>query len=203
LTPRQQARRRRIVHAALELAQEGGYDAVQMRDVAARADVALGTIYHYFSSKDHLLAATLVQWTKDLEVELEKRPAEGDTVLARVLDLLTRTTSSMQRHRSLSHAVITGFTSPGAEVAACQLEVHGVWSASLATAFDGTFDDDRRDVIIQTLAHVWYSGLVGWTFGWRTLDRAIGELEDAARLLLAEHPLVDERPLVDEHPLAD
>jgi AcrR family transcriptional regulator len=31
------ARRRRLLAAATELAAEGGYDAVQMRDVAARA----------------------------------------------------------------------------------------------------------------------------------------------------------------------
>ena len=60
LTANQAARRGRVLDAALELAAEGGYDAVQMRDVAARAQVALGTIYRYFSSKDHLLAACQV-----------------------------------------------------------------------------------------------------------------------------------------------
>lgn len=172
------------MRAALELASEGGYDAVQMRDVAARADVALGTIYHYFSSKDHLLAATLVEWTHDLDAGLAKHPPEGDTVVERVLDLLGRTTSSMRKHEKLSAAVITGFTSPGAEVAECQDQVNEAWVRVFATAFDGDVPPERRDKVVQTLAHVWYSGLVGWTFGWRTLDRAIAELEDAARLLL-------------------
>ena len=44
----------------MKLAAEGGYDAVQMRDVAGEAGVALGTIYRYFASKDHLLAACQV-----------------------------------------------------------------------------------------------------------------------------------------------
>ena len=57
LTEKQSARRRRVLDAAMALADEGGYEAVQMRDVAARADVALGTLYRYFSSKDQLLAA--------------------------------------------------------------------------------------------------------------------------------------------------
>ena len=61
LTANQAARRGRVLDAALELAAEGGYDAVQMRDVAARAQVALGTIYRYFASKDHLLAACQVE----------------------------------------------------------------------------------------------------------------------------------------------
>jgi AcrR family transcriptional regulator len=37
-----------------------------MRDVAACANVALGTIYRYFVGKDHLLAAALVEWARDL-----------------------------------------------------------------------------------------------------------------------------------------
>ena len=53
---------------------EGGYEAVQMRDVAARANVALGTIYRYFSSKDHLLAAVMVEWCRDLERRVGLRP---------------------------------------------------------------------------------------------------------------------------------
>jgi AcrR family transcriptional regulator len=184
LTDRQLKRRERIIRAALELAAAGGYDAVQMRDVANRADVALGTIYHYFSSKDHLLAATLVQWATDLDAQVKDHPAVGDTVLARVLELLGRTTSAMREFDKLSAAVITGFTSPGAEVAACQFEVHGVWSRYLATAFGEEFDPALRAKVIRTLEHVWYSGLVGWTFGWMSLDQAIGELEDAATLLL-------------------
>ena len=60
LTANQAARRTRVLEAAIELASEGGYDAVQMRDVATRAQVALGTIYRYFSSKDELLAAAFV-----------------------------------------------------------------------------------------------------------------------------------------------
>jgi AcrR family transcriptional regulator len=185
LTQRQMARRERIIRAALELATEGGYDAVQMRDVAARADVALGTIYHYFSSKDHLLAATLLQWTIDFEHEVAAVPPVGDTLLDRVLDLLRRSTREMRRFERLSAAVVTGFTSPGPEIAACQFEVHAVFSRYLSAAFGDEVDADTRTKIIRTLEHVWYSGLVGWTFGWVTLAQAIDELEDAARLVLA------------------
>jgi len=41
----QRERRQRILDATLALASKGGYEAVQMRAVAERANVALGTLY--------------------------------------------------------------------------------------------------------------------------------------------------------------
>ena len=84
----QQARRQRVVDAAMLLGLKGGYEAVQMRDVAGRADVAMGTVYRYFTSKDHLLAATLVHWVEQLDARLAQAPARGDHAAERVLDVL-------------------------------------------------------------------------------------------------------------------
>ncbi|HEY8863888.1 MAG TPA: TetR family transcriptional regulator [Candidatus Dormibacteraeota bacterium] len=44
-----------IFSAALELFQERGYDATTMRAIAGRAGVSLGSSYHYFASKEHLV----------------------------------------------------------------------------------------------------------------------------------------------------
>jgi len=83
LRPSQLRRRGRVIAAALELGAEGGYEAVQMRDVAARADVALGTIYRYFSSKDHVLAAAMQEWTGALRQRLGQVPPRGDSAADR------------------------------------------------------------------------------------------------------------------------
>src|SRR4051812_29369540 len=55
-------RRRRIVGAALRALDDQDYEHVQMRDVAAAAGVALGTLYRHFSSKEHLYATVLLEW---------------------------------------------------------------------------------------------------------------------------------------------
>ena len=55
LTQSQNARLTRMLEVTAELALEGGWDAVQMREVAHRAEVALGTLYRYFPSKEYLL----------------------------------------------------------------------------------------------------------------------------------------------------
>src|SRR5260370_40437117 len=44
-----------IFGAALDLFQERGYEATTMRAIADRAGVSLGSSYHYFPSKEHLV----------------------------------------------------------------------------------------------------------------------------------------------------
>jgi AcrR family transcriptional regulator len=59
--PRIQARaedtRRKIYEAAMELFREKGFEQSTMRDIAAKAGVALGAAYYYFSSKDAFVLA--------------------------------------------------------------------------------------------------------------------------------------------------
>jgi AcrR family transcriptional regulator len=55
LTKRGETSRATIFQAALDLFQERGYDATTMRAIADRAGVSLGSSYHYFASKEHLV----------------------------------------------------------------------------------------------------------------------------------------------------
>ncbi len=56
-TPRAEDTRRKIYEAAMELFREKGFEATTMRDIAAKAGVALGGAYYYFSSKDAIVLA--------------------------------------------------------------------------------------------------------------------------------------------------
>ena len=56
-TPRAEETRRRIYDVALELFREKGFEQTTMRDIAAKADVALGAAYYYFASKEAIVLA--------------------------------------------------------------------------------------------------------------------------------------------------
>ena len=56
-TPRAEDTRRRIYEAALELFREKGFEQTTMRHIAAKAGVALGAAYYYFSSKEAIVLA--------------------------------------------------------------------------------------------------------------------------------------------------
>jgi AcrR family transcriptional regulator len=54
-TPRAEDTRRKIYEAAMELFREKGFEQTTMRDIAAKAGVALGGAYYYFSSKEAIV----------------------------------------------------------------------------------------------------------------------------------------------------
>lgn len=59
----QRERRQRIIDAAGDLLVADDFERIQIRDVAERSGVALGTVYRYFASKEHLYAAVLLDWS--------------------------------------------------------------------------------------------------------------------------------------------
>jgi len=183
LTRSQAARRQRVILAAMQLASDGGYEAVQMRDVASTAHVALGTIYRYFASKDHLLAATLVEWTADLQRRLAQRPARGETPADRVVEVVRRAGRAIERSPKLTAALITAVTAPDPAITDCQRQVAETMEDVMSSAM-GDVPEDVKAGVCRVLSHVWFSALLGWVNGWANGVDAGDELELAARLLL-------------------
>jgi TetR/AcrR family transcriptional regulator, cholesterol catabolism regulator len=183
LTPSQAARRNRVIRAALELAAEGGYDVVQMRDVAARAQVALGTIYRYFPSKDALLLAVMVQWLGDLEQRVMRRPPAGNDTVGRVMDVLGRALRSMDRQPKLTAAVIAAMTAGDPASVAAIGDVTEAMARIMRSAFPEDVDPTLEAAAAKVLGHVWWSATIAWANGMGNIDWVAGELREAAVLI--------------------
>ena len=98
MTSRQLARRARLIETVIALVAESGATAIQMRDVTDRSGVALGTVYRYFRSKDHLLAAALTEWQGKLTRRiLSSKRAESADALPLVQDFLRRVLLAFDR----------------------------------------------------------------------------------------------------------
>jgi AcrR family transcriptional regulator len=69
------ATRRRVLQAAEALFARRGYEATGMADVAERARVGVGTLYHHFPDKRALLLALIDDWG---DRELEHRRSHHD-----------------------------------------------------------------------------------------------------------------------------
>jgi AcrR family transcriptional regulator len=69
----QDARRRDIADALLRLAATAGLEAVSLRHVAAEAGVSMGSVQHYFRTKDDMLEFALAHMEQRREVRIRTR----------------------------------------------------------------------------------------------------------------------------------
>jgi TetR/AcrR family transcriptional regulator, cholesterol catabolism regulator len=180
----QRERRKRILDATLALASKGGYEAVQMRTVAERADVALGTLYRYFPSKIHLLVSGLAREFERAQERLDRSPVPGDTAYERMLYVLGRVTRSMQREPLLTEAMTRAFMFADPSAAAEVNTVAKMMEDMLTKAMhDGEPSADER-AIARVIGDVWLSNLVAWVTRRASANDVASHLELAARLLL-------------------
>jgi AcrR family transcriptional regulator len=181
------ARKERLITAAVALAAEGGYDAVQMRDVAARAEVALGTLYRHYASKDQLLLAAMAQQAATLRERLVQRPPSGDTPAARVSDVLRRASRSLERAPLVTKAMLAAMSSSEEAAVPVKLEVDTTLRAIIADVVD---DDGHctkfadLDGIVRVLGSVWFAELTYWSNGLNPSSSMGDNLASAAELLL-------------------
>jgi AcrR family transcriptional regulator len=180
----QRERRKRILDATLALASKGGYEAVQMRTVAERADVALGTLYRYFPSKIHLLVGALTEEFEQMQEKLDRKPIPGDTPTDRMLYVLSRVTVNMQRDPLLTEAMTRAFMFADPSAAA---EVNTV-ARQMVRMFTRAMHDGEPSAddmaIARVIGDVWLSNLVAWVTRRASADDVTSRLELAARLLL-------------------
>ena len=158
----QRDRRKRILDATLALASKGGYEAVQMRTVAERADVALGTLYRYFPSKIHLLVSALARELERVQDRTEKVSIPGDTPYDRLLFMLGRITRGLQRDPQLTEAMTRAFMFADASAAAEVDTVGRLMDAMFARAMTDGEPNDEQLAIARVISDVWLSNLVAW-----------------------------------------
>jgi TetR/AcrR family transcriptional regulator, cholesterol catabolism regulator len=180
----QRDRRKRILDATLALASKGGYEAVQMRTVAERADVALGTLYRYFPSKIHLLVSGLAREFERTQQKLDRTSIPGQTPYDRMLYVLGRITRTMQREPMLTEAMTRAFMFADPSAAAEVNTVAAMMEDMLTKAMhEGAPSGDDR-AIARVIGDVWLSNLVAWVTRRASATDVSNHLELAARLLL-------------------
>jgi AcrR family transcriptional regulator len=184
-------RARRIVETAVELAEKGGFEAVRLRDVASHAEVALGTLYRRFRSKEDLLIAALELETAELERRFAKRPPGGEDAIARVSSFFAQATRGLLRRPNLARALVKAAVAGDPDLAKRTSAFHGRMQAMVIASIRGTdagggtappLREERG--LAQSLTRVWFSLLVGWSGGQHGQATVIEEMGDCAELML-------------------
>jgi AcrR family transcriptional regulator len=182
----QRDRRKRILDATIALAAKGGFEAVQMRAVAEKADVALGTLYRYFPSKIHLLVSGLARELERGQDRLERTTIPGDTARERVLFMLGRVTRAMQRDPHLTEAMTRAFMFADATAATEVDTVGKLMDRMFTRAMHDGEPTDHDQAIARVITDVWLSNLVAWVTHRASATDVANRLELTVRLLLAD-----------------
>ena len=174
----------------MELAEQGGFEAVRLRDVAAHAGVALGTVYRRFRGKGDLLLAALEQLVAHQEAEIDRRPPAGATPRERVVDFFEVATATLCDRPNLARAVIraiaTGEPALTQKIAAFHTLIEDMITAALRGDASGRASDPTEDerAIAFVFQQVWFASLIGWASGLHGRPVIVEQVRTAAGLLL-------------------
>ena len=185
MTSRQLIRRARIIEAVIDLIADVGADAVQMRDVAQRSGVALATVYRYFNSKDHLLAAALEDWQKRLTRRiLASRAGRADQdPLPGVLQYLRRAQRAFHRNPEMTALMLHIATSTDPEARATIDQMNRTNVEMFNSLLDGLAPEDIPNITFGLNAAL-SNALAGVLTGMLTLEESLSRVAWIARVLL-------------------
>ena len=123
--------RRRLLDAAEALFAERGLD-VGVAEIAQRAGVGRGTLFRNFPSKEHLIAAIVVDRMSEATARGVELVASGDPATS-LFEFLDEVVGRQQRDRALFDAVADTLHT-NADIRSAQAQVIGVLDALLAGA---------------------------------------------------------------------
>ena len=194
LAASQLRRHRRIVDAVIELAEKGGFEGVRLRDVAEVSEVALGTLYKYFHSKEDILLFALTEELEKLETAMATHPVDGKSALARVTRFFERATRGMTYRPQFARAMLRAMASGDATMSSKVAGFHSRMTRLIVAAVRGKPVDLSRDLTGATstererqvafiLQNVWFAALIGWAGGLHPTRDIVAPVRTAAALM--------------------
>jgi AcrR family transcriptional regulator len=186
----QAARIERMARAAIELAGKGGYEAVQMREVARIAKVAMATLYRYYPSKNQLLLAAVRYEMAKLSDDVTRRRPRGATPEVRAGEVFARAFQAMRNDPGFAHAALSVRQSPvtfGAHETRKQPAGHDNTFVDIAAAAAWGADHEvtaGEYLALHMVESLWIGCTIDWLNGWLSADAADKRIRLAARKLL-------------------
>jgi TetR/AcrR family transcriptional regulator, cholesterol catabolism regulator len=188
----QRERRKRILDATLAIASKGGYEAVQMRAVAERADVAVGTLYRYFPSKVHLLVSALGREFERIDAKNDRTAIGAGSPYQRLNQMISRLNRAMQRNPLLTEAMTRAFVFADASAAGEVDHVGRLMDSMFARAMSDGEPTEAQYHLARVISDVWLSNLLAWLTRRASATDVTKRLDLAVRLLIGdeEHPKI-------------
>ena len=207
MRPTLEERSQRIVDAAIELAEEGGFQAVRLRDVASLSGVALGTLYARFSCKEDILIAALEQETQKFEILLNQFPLEGDSINERAMAFFGITSRALFDRTNFAKAMLKSVASGTPGIADKIIRYQDRMNRMIVATIRGTdsegrpFDaaiSERERMVAFLLQQIWFGALISWVSESETEEGVLAHMTEATRIVIGGSSWPDQTgPFVD------
>ncbi|GAB2868536.1 TetR/AcrR family transcriptional regulator [Nocardioides pacificus] len=189
LSPARAATRDKLIAAAIELASEGGYDAVAIRPVAARAGVSVPTAYQHVSSKDQILTEALMSLGQRSSEGVRQRRPRGDSPADRLSAVFARIMREAADKPLLYQALYRAYVASAPALLESDTQVgfgpeRATWIGDTLRAGDtaGHTDEDL-EAAARILSTLFLGAMIGVAAG-RPVDEVTALLDDAVHRLL-------------------
>lgn len=160
-----------------------------MRDVAEKADVAVGTLYRYFPSKVHLLVTALGREMERFDGRNARAKYKALPAEKRLHMMIGGITRAMQKDPLLTEAMTRAFmfadASAAAEVDHVGRLMDSVFAAAMA---DGEPTSTQLDMA-RVISDVWLSNLVAWVTRRASAQDVARRMDTTVALLLQENSI--------------
>jgi TetR/AcrR family transcriptional regulator, cholesterol catabolism regulator len=194
-TPAQHGRRDRILETATVILNAGGEDALQMKELAQRADVSLATLYRYFPAKDHVLLAIALSRYEQALARVRAEPARTGSIRERVTAHLLREFRAGQREPLLTAALSHAVTETSRTFSSAIEQIEGTHLQVIRhVAAAGGRLGPWPDAVLPVVADVFNAATRRWLAGMSSPARTRSEIRLGGRLLDLPEELLDEDP---------
>jgi AcrR family transcriptional regulator len=180
-------RRAQIIKVASRMLERSAYHDIQVRDVGIRAGVALGTVYHYFASKERLFAAVLVDWSSSMSDSLLRDPLSADQPAERLQELMNRVLDAFERRPHIYRVIMVLEDSTDPHVLALLREHAATTRQAFVEPLNGLSKDDA-DAVVTVVGAVLGDALRSVVLGVLTKDEARRQVAQGINLVFSAPP---------------
>lgn len=183
LTANQQATRQALVDVAIELATEGGYDAVAMPEVARRAGMSTAKAYQHIGTKDQLLIEALLSLGRRSAEVVERHDNTGDTPAERLRWQVARIMTAVAERPLLYRALYRAYVTNGPAFEGDGAMALGPHQAAWIGQAPVGYSQDDLDAVARVFSCLIQGGIVSVAAG-RSISEVTAVLDDAIDRLL-------------------
>lgn len=133
--------RSRILNAALAVFRGHGFERATMREIAAKAEVAVGAAYYYFESKDAIVMAFYERAQQEMKPDLEVMLDRSRTLESRLRGIITEKFDYFGPNRKLLGA-LSAHTDPDHPLSPFSKETAAIREQDIAS-FQRAVDDSK------------------------------------------------------------